>query len=227
MIDKNIKNQITSAKIKGLYAIIDNTFSPNKTHVQLATEFLVGGCRLMQLRMKKSSCGVWDQEVFDTAKEIMTLKKKFDFTFIINDYVDVAAELTADGIHVGANDMEIADIRKRAGANIIIGYSSHSIEEALAARNNGADYVALGAIYPTKTKGPSHPIQGIQRLKELVAKMDAPIVAIGGINRKNIDEVIATGVASVAMITGLTEASSISKETEWYVNKFSTLKGTT
>ncbi|MBI2974858.1 MAG: thiamine phosphate synthase, partial [Deltaproteobacteria bacterium] len=84
--------------IKGLYAIVDNAFSPKYSHVELAHLVLLGGCKLLQLRMK-STASLWSREVYDTAKKIMELKKKFEFTFIINDYIDVAGEVGADGVH--------------------------------------------------------------------------------------------------------------------------------
>jgi thiamine-phosphate pyrophosphorylase len=208
-----------SSKIKGLYAIIDNTFSPEKTHLELAQMLLVGGCRVLQLRVKKDNASLWDQEVFEVAMTIMNLKERYDFTFIINDYVDVAAELKADGVHVGKNDMSVSDIKKRTGSNLIVGRSSYSIEEALAVKEAGADYVAFGAIYPTQAKGPEHPIQGADKLREYVSKVASPIVAIGGINRTNIDEVWSTGVSSIAMISALTQVEDVVSETKWYVNK--------
>ncbi len=106
-----------SNKIAGLYAIVDTTFSPQYSHSELAQLMLLGGCGLIQLRMKPPSPQpspsrgeggtLWNQRVFDEAKKIMELKKKFDFTFIINDYMDVAAEVGADGVHVGANDTPV------------------------------------------------------------------------------------------------------------------------
>lgn len=188
----------------------------------------------MQLRMKEPNtgdrhaplCGArddklkWNQRVFDEGRKIMELKKKFDFTFIINDYMDVAAELGADGIHVGANDAPVEEIRKRLGSKYIIGYSSHSIEAALEAERRGADYIAFGAIFPTKTKGPGHPVQGLEKLKKLCTQVARPVVAIGGINCGNIDGVISAGASAVAMITGITQAKDVVAETRFFTEKF-------
>ncbi|MBI2091508.1 MAG: thiamine phosphate synthase [Deltaproteobacteria bacterium] len=205
--------------IKGLYAIVDNAFSPKYSHVELAHLVLLGGCKLLQLRMK-STASLWSREVYDTAKKIMELKKKFEFTFIINDYIDVAGEVGADGVHVGPNDAPVAEARKRLGKDFIIGYSSSGgINLGLAAERNSADYIAFGAIFPTKAKGPNHPVQGLERLKELCRKASRPVVAIGGINKTNIDSVLACGVSSIAMIRGITEAPDIAAETKWYVEK--------
>ena len=155
--------------IRGLYAIADSSFDPCESLPKLAAKYLAGGCRLVQLRIKTKDArpSLWNDLAFEAAKEILKLKKSFDFTFIINDYVDVAAELKADGVHVGKNDMSVGEIRNYVGNRLLIGYSSHSYEEAVAAEKAGADYVALGAIYPTATKGYGHPVVGIETLKRV------------------------------------------------------------
>jgi thiamine-phosphate pyrophosphorylase len=174
----------------------------------------------VQLRVKKDVKETWDQEVYEIAKRIIGLKKRYPFTLIINDFVDVAAEIGADGVHVGAGDLPLAEVRRRLGINMIVGYSAHSVPEAVHAASSGADYVAFGAVFPTKTKGQGHPVQGLERLAAAVSKVPVPVVAIGGINRSNIDAVLKTGAASAAMITALTEAENISREVKWYVGKW-------
>lgn len=206
------------SKITGLYAIVDTAFSPQYSHVELAHLVLMGGCKILQLRIKSPQKN-W-QDVFAAAKKIMELKGEFDFTFIINDFVDVAGEVGADGVHVGEHDEPIAEIRKRLGNNATIGYSAHSIEEALAAERAGADYIAFGAIFPTKTKGAGHPVQGVERLGELCKMIKRPVVAIGGINRSNIKSVISAGADSVAMITGISQAENVVAEVKFYADCF-------
>ena len=219
---------MTNDKIKGLYAVIDNTFTPHLSHFELANMVLLGGCKIVQLRMKMpagvlkegEAAPLWRDDVYEVAKEIMTLKDRFDFTFIVNDYVDVAGEVKADGVHVGSNDISPSEIRKRLGSNILIGYSSHSVDEGIAASDGEADYVALGAIFPSRTKGPLHPVQGLEKLSALCRASKKPVVAIGGIDRTNIDSVIAAKASSVAMITALTCAKNVVEETSWYVSRF-------
>ena len=206
---------MSKRQISGLYTIADNTFRPELTHVELAEAFLKGGARVVQLRMKGERGA--EEKICDIAKKIMALKRRYDFTFIVNDYVAVAKEVGADGVHVGADDMPIADVRKIVGDKMIIGSSSHSLLEALAAEKAGADYVACGAIFPTKTKGPGHPIQGLEKLREVVCALRVPVVAIGGINKNNIRSVLETGVASVAMITALTQAHDITEAARFFV----------
>ena len=205
-------------RISGLYAIADSKWNPPGSLPQLVQKYLSGGCKLIQLRIKTGDGrpSLWNDDAFDAAKEILKLKKSFDFTFIINDYVDVAAELGADGVHVGGNDMSVGDIRDYVGDRLLIGYSSHSYEEAVAAEKAGADYVALGAIYPTVTKGYGHPVVGVETLRKTAQTLNVPVVAIGGIKRENYKEVFEAGAKAAAMITGLAMAPDIVAETKWF-----------
>ncbi|OQA61049.1 MAG: Thiamine-phosphate synthase [bacterium ADurb.Bin270] len=204
------------AQISGLYAIADEAWNPFQGFRPLILKFLQGGAKIVQLRMKNSSPG----EVRRDALLIAALKKDFDFTFILNDHADIAAEVGADGVHVGENDEPVADIKKRHGERLIVGYSSHSIDEAHSAQSAGADYIAFGAIFHTMTKGPGHPVQGIEKLRALAASVSLPVVAIGGICRENIRDVISAGADSVAMITALSQASDISGEVAYYSKMF-------
>ena len=208
--------------ISGLYAIADSSYDPFGSLAVLARAYLDGGCRVVQLRMKDA--GIGDQGsgiglMRNVAVEIMKLKAEYDFLFIVNDYVDLALDLGADGVHVGANDEGVGSIRARAGGRLIVGYSAHSLDEAVTAARSGADYVAFGAIFPTKTKGPGHPVQGIDKLASVVRAVGRPVVAIGGIGRDNIDDVVQAGAASAAMITALAEAPDVAAETRWFVNR--------
>lgn len=211
------------AQISGLYAIADEAWNPFQDFPSLIVKFLQGGARIVQLRMKNSS----PDEVRRDALLVAALKKDFDFTFILNDHADIAAEVGADGVHVGENDEPVAEIKKRHGGGLIVGYSSHSIDEARSAQSAGADYIAFGAIFPTKTKGPGHPVQGIEKLRVLAASVSLPLVAIGGICRENIRDVIAAGADCVAMITALSEASDISGEVAYYSGIFDDVRSIT
>lgn len=211
------------AQISGLYAIADEAWNPFQDFRSLILKFLQGGARIIQLRMKSSS----PDEVKRDALLVAALKKDFDFTFILNDHADIAAEVGADGVHVGENDETVAGIKNRHGDRLIVGYSSHSIDEAHSAQSAGADYIAFGAIFPTKTKGPGHPVQGIEKLRALAASVSLPVVAIGGICRENIRDVISAGADSVAMITALSEASDISGEVAYYSGIFDDVRSIT
>lgn len=217
-----IKNRIDprftthDPRISGLYAIADSNWNPFGDMTTLVQKFLAGGYRLIQLRMKDSP----RSEILSVAKKIVLLKKETNFTFIINDHPDIATEVGADGVHVGEHDEIIESIRVRFSDRLIVGYSAHSLEEAIHAELSGANYVAFGAIFPTKTKGPGHPVQGLERLKQLTSAIKIPIVAIGGINRTNFQSVIDAGADAVAMITALTQAKDVEEEISWYINKW-------
>ncbi len=209
-------------QIKGLYAIADSAFCPTGSLPALVRGFLDGGCRTVQLRVKGTDEVSCSRMAMENAVEIMKLKSGYDFTFIVNDHVDAALEAGADGVHVGEFDEPVQSIRERA-PKLVIGYSSHSIEEAMRAEAAGADYIAFGAIYPTHTKGPGHPVQGIGRLRELAQSVRVPVVAIGGIGRANIDEVLSTGVRAVAMISAISQAPDVTAETAWFVKRMKDL----
>lgn len=203
--------------IRGIYALVDNSQNPALDHERIARELLNGGVRILQLRLK----GETDPEnIKRVADKIIALKKTFDFCFILNDWPELAKSLGADGTHVGQDDMPVRKARRLLGEHFLIGYSSHSLGEAVAAERAGASYVAFGAIYPTVHKGPGHPIQGVERLGKVVETLKVPVVAIGGIQRGNFAAVAATGVAAIAMIGALTQAADIAAEASYFVSCF-------
>lgn len=202
--------------IRGLYALCDNSLNPQRSHREIAEALLRGGARILQLRMKGASDLA---HVRQTAQDILALKSRHDFIFILNDFPELASELEVDGVHVGRDDPSIEATRRRVGANRLVGYSSHSLQEALEAQSQGADYVAFGAIYPTANKGPGHPIQGLKKLSEVVAALRVPVVAIGGIGRENFKQVLATGVAAVAMIGAMAGTQNIEAATRWFAEQ--------
>ncbi len=204
-------------KIQGIYGICDNSFTPQLTHAQLAQGLLQGGVKILQLRMKGETRL---DEVERAAQSILALKSSHEFVFILNDHVSLGKKLGADGVHVGADDMAVAEAKALVGTDMLVGYSSHSATEAKAAETAGADYVALGAIFPTATKGPGHPVVGLATLSEVVEALQVPVVAIGGINRENFFEVKATGVAAVAMISALVMQPSIQQAAEYFQRAF-------
>lgn len=199
-------------RVRGLYTIVDRA--------GLARTYLEGGARIVQLRDKRRLESEKTRNDFlRAALALADLKKTYDFLFIVNDDAEIARDVGADGVHVGADDPPIAACREILGPKKIVGYSSHALEEAIEAEKSGADYVAFGAIFPTPTKGPGHPVQGLDRLRQVVRSVKIPVVAIGGIGRENIKDVLATGVASVAMISALAKAKDHVAEAQWF-NRF-------
>lgn len=201
-------------RVRGLYTIVDRA--------GLARDYLEGGARIVQLRDKRRLESEKSRGDFlRTALALADLKKTYDFLFIVNDDVEIAREVGADGVHVGKDDAPIAACREILGPGKIVGYSSHALEEAIEAEKQGADYVAFGAIFPTPTKGPGHPVQGIDKLRQVVHSVKIPVVAIGGIGRENIKDVLATGADCVAMISALAQAEDRVKETKFFCRFFS------
>ncbi|MBX7148526.1 thiamine phosphate synthase [bacterium] len=187
-------------QIKGIYAIIDIGNTGGHCPVLLAESYLKRGIKIIQLRCKKEPHAVYLKH----ARQIKALKQKYFFTFIINDNPFLAKQINADGCHVGQGDHSVAFVRRLLGPHKIIGKSTHSLAQFKDALAEDTSYVALGAIFSSPTKNdPSHPVLGLDVLKEAVSMSEKPVVAIGGINATNAPKVWETGVLAIAMITAL------------------------
>ncbi len=209
-------------QIRGLYAIVDNTLTPHLSHPELAEKVLQGGARIIQLRVKPSDPGfrkstLSDRELLETAKVIRNLTRHYKASLIINDWADIALAAEADGLHLGQDDLPLSEARRILGENKVIGISTHSLEEAQRAWKEGADYLGFGPVFTTETKGESLSPRGIESLKQVVDAIDLPIIAIGGINEKNIEEVIQTGADGAAIISSITTAEDITEKTRLFV----------
>ncbi len=198
---------------RGLYVVVDARFLPPDTDFfDYVSALAHAGAPTIQLRMKDAPVA----QVLETAKRMIKIRRKHYFYFVVNDHPEVARDVGADAVHVGKTDANVVRAREIVGEKIAIGFSSHSLHEARGAAELGADYVAFGAIFPTATKGEGHPVQDLQKLRDVVTEVKKPIVAIGGINRGNALDVWETGVHAVAMITGISRATNIEKEIAWY-----------
>ena len=158
----------------------------------------------MQLREKELDEAAFLQE----AKEICALCRRYNVPFIVNDNVDIALACGADGVHVGQEDMAAGDVRCRAGKDIILGVTVHTVEEARQAVLNGADYLGLGAVFPTGTKTDAEQMPG-DMLRAICDSVELPIVAIGGINRDNLFKLSGSGVDGVALVSAIFSAEDI------------------
>lgn len=198
---------------RGLYVVADPRFLPPGVDLlDYVSALAHARAPIIQLRMKDTPV----EKVMETAKRMVKIRRKHRFFFVVNDYPEIAREVGADAVHVGKTDANIVRAREVVGPDVVIGFSSHALNEAMAAVEAGADYVAFGAIFPTATKGSGHPVQDLQKLREVVQGVKKPVVAIGGINRSNAKDVWATGVHSVAMITGISQAKDVEEEVRWY-----------
>jgi thiamine-phosphate diphosphorylase len=185
-------------KLPKLYAITDCQLS-NCTHEEIAQMMVAGGARLIQLRDKEAS----SREMLDAARACLRHTRPAEALLIINDRVDVALTVDADGVHLGQEDMSVEEAREILGDDKIIGISTHSLEQFRAALDTSANYIAVGPIFPTKTKENPHAVVGLEFVRETKELADRPIVAIGGITVERSLEVIAAGADSVAVISAL------------------------
>lgn len=204
-----------SARINGLYAIIDPNHLPAwKSAVEYTRQILAGGCKIIRLRVNEGKTQRWQ-----IARDIISFKKSYDFTLLIHDDEECAAAVGADGVHFEQKISSLPAARARLGESAILGVSTYCLSDALKLSDAGANYVSFGAMFPTVTRA-GVPVQDLGQLAELVESVSLPVVASGGINRSNIESVIATGVHSVAIITGLARASEPSTEAQWYMGQF-------
>jgi thiamine-phosphate diphosphorylase len=190
--------------IKGIYVLADNSPAPEKKQIDIAKAALKGGAKIIQFRAKNMA----KPEFLSAAEEISRLCKDHGAILIVNDDLEIALQIGAGGVHLGEDDISIAEAKKR-GPGLIIGRSTHSLEEAVEVEKQGADYIAFGAIFPTYTKGRPTPIQGIEKLTQVCAQVKKPVVAIGGINRQNLASVKKAGASAAAFISEVVCAEKI------------------
>ena len=190
-----------------LYAVTDRAWTKEQSLYMQVEAALKGGVTCVQLREKELS----EDEFLKEAIEISALCKKYNVPFIINDNVDIAIKCNADGVHIGQNDTEVSKVREIVGKNMIIGVSAHTVEEALKAVENGADYLGCGAMFSTSTKNDVN-LLSKETLSSICKSVDIPIVAIGGINKKNISLLCGTGIDGVALVSAIFASEDIEKE---------------
>ena len=178
-----------------------------KKPYDVLVEAIAGGITLFQFR-EKGQGSLSGMEKYTQAKEFQLLCQNAHIPFIVNDDIDLALALNADGVHIGQEDDSVQSVRERIG-NKILGVSIHNIEEATSAIQAGADYFGVGPIYPTQTKVDAQAVQGVQIIQELRQKgIDLPIVGIGGITSKNAARVINAGADGVSVISAISQSQN-------------------
>ena len=166
--------------------------------IQPGGEALKGGATFIQLREKEL-----DEEHFlEEAKEIKELCRRYQVPFVINDNVEIALAVDADGVHVGQSDMEAGDVRAKLGPDKIIGVSAQTVEQAVMAEQNGADYLGVGAVFPTGSKADALEVSH-DTLKAICKAVKIPVIAIGGISKENILELSGSGICGIAVISAI------------------------
>ena len=190
-----------------LYAVTDRHWLNGRTLVDVVKESLDGGVTMIQLREKSLDEGKFLEE----AKELQALCRERHVPFIVNDNVDIAKAMDADGVHVGQDDMAALDARAKLGPDRIVGVSAHSVEEALEAVRHGADCLGVGAAFSTHTKADVDVLpEGM--MKAICDAVDIPVVAIGGIHKENLLRLKGTGVNGVALVSAIFGAEDIEAE---------------
>lgn len=181
-----------------LYLVADRTILGNRDFLKSIEDAISGGVTLIQLREKKSPT----LEFYNMAKQVKKITSKHNIPLIINDRLDIALAIDAEGLHIGQDDMPLQIARKILGPNKIIGVSASTLEEALKAKKDGADYLGVGAVFPTSSKDDADNVS-IETLKLIKEKVKIPIVAIGGVNLKNTPQVMKTGIDGIAVISAI------------------------
>lgn len=190
-----------------LYAVTDRAWIGKQSLYEQVEAALKGGATCVQLREKELN----EEDFLKEAMEIAALCKEYGVPFFINDNVEIAIKCHADGVHVGQEDMEAAQVRQSVGNDMIIGVSVHSVEEALEAVKNGADCLGVGAMFSTSTKTDVDVLPK-EILRDICAAVDIPVVAIGGIGKTNISHLAGTGVDGVALVSAIFAADDIESE---------------
>ena len=181
-----------------LYAVTDSTWLNGRKLVDDVEDVLKAGATFIQLREKNATY----EETVALAREIKKLTDKYHVPFVIDDNVEAAKEVDADGVHIGQNDTEAKRARDILGENKIIGVSAGNLKEAIDAEKNGADYIGIGAMFDTSTKK-DHTDMTFEEAKKITDTVKIPVVAIGGINKNNILELKGTGIDGVAVISAI------------------------
>lgn len=181
-----------------LYAVTDRSWLGGHTLYQDVEAAIKGGATFVQLREKKL-----DEEHFlEEAKEIKELCRRYHVPFVINDNVDIALAMDADGVHVGQSDMEAGSVREKLGSDKIIGVSAQTVEQAVLAQQRGADYLGVGAVFPTGSKDDAVEVSH-DTLRAICEAVDIPVIAIGGISAENVKELAGSGICGIAVISAI------------------------
>lgn len=196
------------------YLVTDSDILRGRDFYNSIEEALKGGVTMLQLREKNAS----GKEFLEKAIKLRELTKKYNVKFIINDRVDIAMLCDADGVHVGQSDIPANKVRELIGEDKIVGVSARTVEEALTAKENGADYLGVGAMFTTRTKLDAKSVS-IEKLKEIKERVELPLVAIGGLSLSNIDKLKECNVDGYAVVSAILGAENIKLECEKWIEK--------
>lgn len=192
-----------------LYAVTDRSWVGEKTLYEQVEEALKGGATFVQLREKN----IDDDTFLLEAIEIQKICKKYNVPFVINDNVEIARKMNADGVHVGQSDMEASNVRALLGKDKILGVSAQTVEQAILAEQRGADYLGVGAVFPTGSKDDAVDVS-YETLKAICEAVSIPVVAIGGISKRNVSVLTGSGICGIAVISAIFAQDDIKSATK-------------
>ena len=199
-----------------LYLVTDSPILKGRDFYKCIEGALKGGVTTVQLREKDAS----GKEFLEKAYRLRELTKKYNAIFIINDRVDIALLVNADGVHVGQSDISASEVRKLVGSEKIVGVSARTVKEAIEAKVSGADYLGVGAMFGTTTKLDAKDV-AMETLKDIKENTDLPIVAIGGLNLENIEQLKEYNIDGYAVVSAILGSEDIYLETRKWINKIS------
>jgi thiamine-phosphate pyrophosphorylase len=189
-----------------LYGILDLSYVDIADVERVTRAMIEGDVDLIQLRAKTQSL----EEIVEVAGTLHQITSAAAIPLIVNDYAEVAAQVPIEGVHLGQDDDSLSHARKKAGRDVLLGKSTHSLEQAMAAQHEGASHIGFGPIFATPTKPDYHPI-GLNGIKRVHHEVNVPIFCIGGIRIDNLGQLIAAGAKRVAIVSGLLKAPDIAK----------------
>ena len=192
-----------------LYAVTDRHWLDGRTLYDVVRDSLDGGVTFLQLREKELD----DETFLEEAVKLQEMAREYNVPFVINDNVDIAVKMDADGVHVGQSDMEAGNVRALIGPDKILGVSAQTVEQALLAQEKGADYLGVGAVFPTGSKDDADEVS-FETLKEICDAVSIPVVAIGGITYENTLELKGSGICGIAVISAIYAQSDIKAASE-------------
>lgn len=201
-----------------LYLVTDSTGLSEDVFLGKVRAALEGGVTLMQLREKNKTT----REYMDIATKVHAITREYNVPLIIDDRIDVAMAIGAEGVHLGQSDMPIDIARKIVGDDMIIGATTKTVPQALEAYQNGADYLGVGAIYPTTTKVKTV-LTSVDTLKDICASVPIPVNAIGGLNKDNIDILKGAPIAGICVVSAIMKAEDSGKATRELLDAISTV----
>jgi len=187
-----------------IYPVTCERLSNGRSNLEVLKAVIQGGARIIQLREKECS----GKKMYALALKFREITTKAGVLLIINDHVDIAMAVEADGVHLGQDDFPL-NAAKKIAPELLIGASTHSLEEAIQAQKEGADYINIGPIFPTGTKEGIERFLGPEAIAAISPEIDVPFTVMGGISESNIDQVLTNGARRVAMVTAITQAPDI------------------